>query len=55
MQISGSRNAPSRFILQKLVISAGTDEPSGSLNNDCGQTLPFLLHKTESSVCHVVL
>ena len=26
---SGSRNTPSRFILQKPEISAGTDEPSG--------------------------
>ena len=25
----GSRNTPSRFILQKPEISAGTDEPSG--------------------------
>ena len=36
-----SRNTPSRFILQKLEISAGTDEPSGLLNYDWGQTLPF--------------
>ena len=26
----GSRNTPSRFILQKPEISGGTDEPSGS-------------------------
>ena len=30
----GSRNTPSRFILQKPEISAGTDEPSGSPNYD---------------------
>ena len=30
----GSRNTPSRFILQKPEISAGSDEPSGLLNYD---------------------
>ena len=30
----GSRNTPSRFILQKLEISGGTDEPFGSPNYD---------------------
>ena len=30
----GSRNTPSRFILQKPEISAGTDEPSDSPNYD---------------------
>ena len=34
----GSRNTLSRFILQKLEICAGTDEPSGSPNYDWGQT-----------------
>ena len=29
-----SRDTPSRFILQKPGISAGTDEPSGSPNYD---------------------
>ena len=41
----GSRNSPSRFILQKPEISAAdTDEPSGSPNYDWGQTvtLPHL-------------
>ena len=33
----GSRNTPSRFILQKPEISAGTDEPSGSPNYDWGR------------------
>ena len=30
----GHRNTPSRFIIQKPEISAGTDEPSGSPNYD---------------------
>ena len=34
----GSRNTPSRFILQKAEISAGTDEPSGSPNYYWAQT-----------------
>ena len=34
---TGSRNTPSRFILQKPEISAGTDEPSGSPNYDWGR------------------
>ena len=42
----GSRNTPSRFILQKLEISAGTDEPSGSPNYDWGRL--YLLHKQNS-------
>ena len=41
----GSRNTSSRFILQKLELSAGTDEPSGSPYLDWGRlnlTLPYL-------------
>ena len=42
--IQGSRNTPSRFILQKPEISGGTDEPSGSHNYDWGRLyLPTLL------------
>ena len=33
----GSRNTPSRFILQKPEISASTDEPCGSPNYDWGR------------------
>ena len=33
-----SRNTPCHFIVQKQEISAGTDEPSGLLNYDWGQT-----------------
>ena len=36
----GSRNTPSRFILKKLEINAGTVEPFGSPNFDWGQILP---------------
>ena len=32
----GSRNTPSRFILQKPKISAGTDRPPGLANYDWG-------------------
>ena len=35
----GTRNTPSRFILQKPEISVGTDGPSGSRNNDRRQTV----------------
>ena len=46
----GSRNTPSRFILQKPEISAGTDEPSGSPNYDWGRLylpLPSFFFKPE--------
>ena len=33
----GSRNTPSRFILQKPEISTGTDKPSGSPNYGWGR------------------
>ena len=46
----GSRNTPSRFILQKPDISAGTDEPSGSLNYDWGQTSPFTVKLNKLTV-----
>ena len=37
----GSRNTPSRFILQKPELSAGTDESSWLAQLRFGQTLPF--------------
>ena len=41
----GSRNTPSRFILQKPEISAGTDEPSGSRSYHCNRLYLWFLHK----------
>ena len=38
----GSRNTPSRFILQKLEISASTDEPSGLHNYIWGRLYLYL-------------
>ena len=46
----GSRNTPSRFILQKLEISAGTDEPSGAPNYDWGR---LYLLPTRLSIAHL--
>ena len=43
----GSRNTPSRFILQKLEISASTYKPSWLAQFRLGQTLPTLIHSDE--------
>ena len=43
----GSRNTPSRFILQKPEISAGTDEPSGSANCYWGRLYLYLGLKSQ--------
>ena len=44
-----SRNTPSRFILQKPEISAGTDAPSGSLNYDWGR---LYVNSRVTSLCY---
>ena len=40
----GSRNTPSRFILQKPELSAGTDEPSAPITIGADFTSPYLTY-----------